>query len=290
MWLQHGWLGDNAWFITNGKSEEDRARFRDPERLAELDRLLTRHRIRDVFPHLCPAEPDGSIAKVNGEQVERMLDALGAKRILPWVGGVLGVSVQPSLPAWRERFVGSVHELLALHPRLAGVQLNVEPCSSEEPGMLALLEELKAALPVDAVLSVAAYPPPTILHPFGDVHWNEPFYRRVASVADQMVPMMYDTSLRFRMLYRRIMASWTKEVLAWSEGTPTLLGLPAYDDAGSGYHDPSVENLEEALWGVHEGLAELPALPDAYRGVAIYSDWEMTEAEWQTMHTRFLAE
>jgi len=52
--------------------------------------------------------------------------------------------------------------------------------------------------------------------------------------------------------------------------------LPAYDDNQSGYHDPTVENLGNALAGV---LAAPRAANVA--GVAIYSEWEMTPDEWQ---------
>jgi len=288
LWLQHGWLGDNGWFAETGKTLEQRTLMRSPERVAELASLLDRHGIRDVFPHLCPANPDGSVMPVDAKATERFLDALPGRRVMPWIGGILDVHVHPSKPQWRKKFVASAAALCAEHARLAGVHVNVEPCPSGDAGFLDLLSELRAALPSEAVLSVAAYPPPTFLHPFEDVHWDEAYYRRVARLADQMVPMMYDTSLRTRMLYRRIMAEWTREVLAWSEGTPALLGLPAYDDADTGYHDPEIENLVEGLAGVHEALASHDALPDAYRGVAIYSDWEMDESEWATLRDGFL--
>jgi hypothetical protein len=82
---------------------------------------------------------------------------------------------------------------------------------------------------------------------------------------------------------------WTREVLAWSAGTSVLLGLPAYDDRGVGYHDPDVENLADALLGVHDGLASLPELPASYQGVALYSEWEMSDDEWATLRQRFLS-
>ncbi len=287
MWLQHGWLGDNAWFAETGKPLEQRTAMRSPERAAELAALLERHGVRDVFPHLCPTNPDGSVMSVDRAATERFLDALTAHRVIPWIGGVLDRHIHPELPGWRAKFVASAVGLCAEHPRFAGVHVNVEPCPSGNGGFLDLLAELRAALPKEALLSVAAYPPPTFLHPFEDVHWDEAYYRKVSAIADQMVVMMYDTSLKTRMLYRRIMAAWTREVLAWSEGTPTLLGLPAYDDAETGYHDPEIENLAEGLAGIHEGLASFEALPDAYRGVALYSDWEMDDGEWGVMREMF---
>jgi hypothetical protein len=83
------------------------------------------------------------------------------------------------------------------------------------------------------------------------------------------------------------MAEWTGEVLSWCEGRPVLLGVPAYDDAGTGYHHPEVENLTNALAGIHAGLMGLDSLPPHYRGVAIYCDWEMDAAEWTLLEERF---
>lgn len=84
------------------------------------------------------------------------------------------------------------------------------------------------------------------------------------------------------------MTRWTHEVLAWAEETPVLLGLPAYDDRDVGYHDADVENVSHALAGVHAALETYPRLPGSYQGIALYSDWEMTADEWDTLRTSFL--
>ena len=99
--------------------------------------------------------------------------------------------------------------------------------------------------------------------------------------------MMYDTALRVPKLYQGLMADWTTEVLAWSEGKPVLLGVPTYDDAGVEYHNPRVENLRNALLGIHRGLSRQP-LPSNYQGVAMYCDWETDEAEWKFFRDHFV--
>src|SRR2546423_1450385 len=56
IWISHGWLGGDEWFIKNSKTN-DVQRFRDPKRISELATRLRQHHITDVFPHVCPAEP-----------------------------------------------------------------------------------------------------------------------------------------------------------------------------------------------------------------------------------------
>ena len=289
LWLQHGWLADDGWFIRNGK--EDRMnQLRDPAALAAQVELCRRHHITDLFPHLCPANSDGALPAVDDAQVERFLGAFAAPefRVMPWVGGAYESGAGPSDANWRNAFVVSIADLMARHPRLAGVHVNIEPCPSGHAGLLNLLEELRPVFPTGKLISVAAYPPPTILHRFPDVHWEEGYFRQVATRCDQMVVMMYDTSIRTPKLYRNLMRSWTREVISWAGDKQVLLGLPTYDDADSGDHDPSVENLMNALSGVHAGLMSFPTMPPSYQGVAIYCDWEMTSDEWQTFRENFL--
>jgi glycosyl hydrolase family 18 (putative chitinase) len=287
IWLQHGWLGDRSWFKKYNKLDK-LSHFRDPERVRELAELLARHNIRDVFPHLCPARTDGRILPVDDQATEVFLDKFKGFRVMPWIGGVLSKNVILKDPRWRKTFVASIEKLLTAHPRLAGVHLNVEPCPSGNSNFLRLLDEIKEILPKGKVLSVAAYPPPTILHPYPQVHWDKSYFIKVAKRADQIAVMMYDTSIRFRMLYRHLMAEWTLEILRWSEGSQVLLGLPAYEDLRVEYHHADVENLTEALQGIHIGLTIFGQLPDNYQGTAIYSEWQMNDSKWQAFRKHFM--
>lgn len=147
---------------------------------------------------------------------------------------------------------------------------------------------MRRALPPGKILSVAAYPPPTWMHPYPDVHWDGSYFREVSRRTDQMAVMMYDTGLSYQKFYRNLMRSWTQEVLDGSDHAEILLGLPAYDDAGAGYHDPKVENLENAMLGIHAALNRYDPLPARYQGVALYSEWEMDDAEWDYFEKNFL--
>lgn len=287
IWLQHGWLGADEWFIRNAKTNRI-VEFRDPARIRALADKLRAHHVTDVFPHVSPASAQGPLPPVDDAQVARFLDVFDSFRVIPWTGGVNDNHVHLESLRWRSNFVGSIRSLLDRHPRLAGIQINVEPLRSGTTNFLDLLDELRGALPRGKIISIAAYPPPTRWQPSPEVHWDEPFFRAVARRCDQLAVMMYDTSLRNRKLYEQLMSKWTREILDWSEGASVLLGLPTYDDAGVGYHHPSAENLTNSLRGVHHGLTKRAPLPTNYCGVALYCEWEMDEAEWGYFRSHFI--
>lgn len=118
------------------------------------------------------------------------------------------------------------------------MHLNVEPWPSGHPGMLRLLDDLRAALPPGRALSVAAYPPPTLWQSDLEIHWTPSYLREVARRSDQVAVMMYDTGIPLAKPYEALMARWTREVLRDAAPTPVLLGLPTYDDADKPWHRP----------------------------------------------------
>jgi len=276
IWLGHGWLGDDGWFRRNDRNVAD---FRDVDKCTALLQRLRDNGIATVYPHLCPAQFNGRIAPCDDEQVERFLDIAtqcGIK-VVPWIGGVLGESARPADERWRSNFVSSVDELLKMHPRLAGVQVNIEPMPSGDADFLKLLEELRAVT-ADRTLSVAAYPPPTRWHPVSDVHWNLDYLSQVASRCDQLAVMMYDTAIPLEKFYIALVKRWTKELseTVHPTGCELILGIPAYEDADVSYHHPKVENVSSALKGISAAKPE-----DKINGIAIYCEWEMNEGKWK---------
>ena len=163
------------------------------------------------------------------------------------------------------------------HPRLAGVQVNIEPMPDGNADFLTLLEELRAAIP-GKTLSVAAYPPPTTWHQIPDVHWSPEYLRQVAGRCDQMAVMMYDTGITLEKCYIDLMRRWTAQLTEALRSTECglLLGIPAYEDAGAGYHHPRVEHISAALRGIS---AAAPG--EDIRGIALYCEWEMNEPKWR---------
>ena len=286
IWLRHGWFADDTYFRRN--PGQNAAAFRGTPAAENLMRQLKARRIHYVYPHLCPAQPHGELPDYNNTQIGVFLDVAEKYdiQVIPWIGGVLNESARIHDSAWRKSFCASVAKLLKNHPRLAGVQVNVEPLPDGDAAFLELLAELKQVLP-GKILSVAAYPPPTRWHPFPNVHWSPEYLRKVAERADQMCVMMYDTALRYEKFYVALMRSWSRELTEAVSGTrcELLFGLPAYDDAGVGYHDPEVENLSSALSGCAAGLDNNSG--EIFAGFAIYCEWEMTPEKWAVWE-RFL--
>ena len=284
LWLAHGWMGDDAWFARNKRNPADYDTSSARDRLRST---CAENGILYVFPHLCPASPRGDLPAHDADRIEALLAALPDAKVLPWVGGVHGRHCPVESSVWRAAFAANCADLLRRHPGLAGLHLNIEPMPDGNTAFLALLDELKRALGDEKLLSVAAYPPPTRWHPNPEVHWSEAYYREVDRRCDQLAPMLYDTSLRLEKVYTRLVSDWTHEVATWTDHAELVLGVPAYEDAGVGYHDPRVENLDSALRGVNAALADLGPRARRVSGVAVYADWTTSPDEWALFRRRF---
>jgi hypothetical protein len=116
------------------------------------------------------------------------------------------------------------------------------------------------------------------MHPHPEVHWQAEYFRAVAERVDQIVPMLYDTGITREKLYVDLVRRWTGEVLDWSGRSEVLLGIPAYDDAGVGYHDPAVENPANAMAGIFAAVNHRDELT-RLSGIAIYAEWTLTPAD-----------
>lgn len=276
IWLGHGWLGDDLWFKRNKQKFEA---FRSAEKIEKLLKKLADNDIKTVYPHLCPAQFNGRIAAYNDEQIELFLNIADKYKIkvIPWVGGIFKESARPSDEKWRQNFISSIVELLQKHPRLGGVQVNIEPMPSGNRDFLILLDELNVAMQ-GKILSIAAYPPPTILHRFPSVHWDLKYLAEIGKRTDQMAVMMYDTAIPYRKFYINLYKQWIDDLskTLYKTNTEILLGVPAYEDAGVGYHHPEVENISAAL----SAISASPFKKNI-SGVAIYCEWEMTPDKWQ---------
>jgi len=287
VWLQHSWFASDSWFVRQ-KQRKKPSDFRSVKAIKKLYKLLQKHHIKYVFPHVAPTTQGSRLPRVHDRQVQRFLRVFKGVRVVPWIGGVWNKQAFPQDPKWRRRFTKSIGKLLKKHPQLAGVHINIEPCLSGNPHFFRLLEETRRVLRPGQLLSVAAYPPPTFFQQSLEVHWEKEYYQEISKRADQMVVMMYDTSLRFQKLYQHLLSSWTAEVLNWSTKSQVMLGIPAYEDKGLRYHHPKVENIHNSILGINAALSKYDRLPGNYQGIAIYSEWTMNPSKWKLLRQLYL--
>ncbi len=276
IWLGHGWLGDDDWFNENAR---DTTKFRSRVAILALKNELDSHGIRDVFGHLTPTNLDGKIPEVDANQTKLFLELLPNKRVMPWLGGVTGKTVFLSSSQWRKNFVSSTKNLLERFPDFAGVHLDFEPLPNQDQGFLELLLELRVAIGTSKLISVAT-PIPKV----GFWGWDKSMFLKVSSNTDQIVPMLYDTHIPLEKPYVALMAFWTREILDWSNGKEVLLGVPAWDEPTAS-HKPKVENLKNALRGIHAALES--EIPKNYAGIALYAHFTMKASRWKVLETEF---
>jgi len=284
VWLEHAWLSASS----------------TPAAGEALVRRMRARGIRTLYPHLCPMQRDGSLpADFSPEALKRLLTAARRAgpgetplRVVPWVGGVHGKTVFLSDKQQAERFAAECARLTSEFDA-DGVQVNIEPLSSGDTRFLRLLEKIREAIGPEKILSVAAYPPPTRLHPSPMVHWDREMYREVAARADELAVMAYDTGVRTSPVYRRLVADWTVEALRWSAESGNgdvrvFIGIPSYGEE-SGYHHPRTENVRNAVAGVNLGLERLAASAGEsdrralalLAGLAVYRDRTTDALEWR---------
>jgi hypothetical protein len=148
------------------------------------------------------------------------------------------------------------------------------------------LRELRAAIG-EHTIGVAAYPPPTPLHPYADVHWSLDFLAEVCDVADDVAVMAYDTSLPTAAAYSGLLTEWTEAIgrTLPAPGDPRgctwRMGVPDYDD-DEPWHRPAAETLEAAIAGI--AAARPGRGPD---GLAIYASWTTDAVEWAAFDRRW---
>ncbi|MFT5684379.1 MAG: hypothetical protein ACI8RZ_005320 [Myxococcota bacterium] len=282
VWLRRIWLHDDP--LLAGREDALFAGLIEDTRRLGITRL---------YPFLGPMDADGhpgwrsdeGIRGYEPDRVKRFFDAMHAARpelkIHPWTGGILDRDVRFSDEERLARFVTHTAQIVALGAD--GIQLNVEPLPDGTTEYLDLLRAVKAAIGPDKTLSVAAYPPTTLLHPFSEVHWSLDYSRQVCEIADEVAVMAYDTGLGQRVLFRGLVEKWAADLAETlpppsAGGCELLIGLPAYED-DEPWHRPDVETIDVALSGVIRAFPKV--LPEHVRGVAVYASWTTDASEWR---------
>lgn len=250
-------------------------------------------RFRYLFPFVTYLQADGSFSPSYAHASEFVS---GFRRfntdtlLLAWMGvplqkqGRLGVDGWVDLADESVRLeIASFATSLVEEAGFDGVHLDVETVPDGDPSYLLLLDEVRAALPADRLLSVASgYWVPAAVNSLpivGGYKWSEHYYRAVAARVDQIAAMTYDSLMPYPALYRVWMREQVSGISSSLEDTDVelLVGVSASREKTDTHH-PGAEGVANGLAGL---CAALKAGSHA-GGVAVYAAWEATAEDWET--------
>ncbi len=264
----------------------------EPHSEAEIVALsadLTARQLTTVYVFTTYRQPDGTFNPTYDDAatfVPALKRAAPELDVQAWIGLPLGyVNLED---AATRTAIAEFCATLVREVGFDGVHLDPEPVHDGDGGMLALLEEVRAALGPGPRLSLAGrriWPLwPAVRWPaVGRWTWSAPYYREVVRRVDQVAVMVYDSALPWAPLYRQ----WVRfQVIALSRilenrDTVLFIGVPTSEERTFS-HRPAAETMASGLAGVIEGLNDAATRPAAVTGVAIYPYWETDAAEWET--------
>lgn len=259
--------------------------------------LEARHRkIRYLFPYVSYLKNDGAFSPSYAYAAEfvNMFRAFDDEiRILAWIGlpltntRAIGVQgwVDLSQATTRQHIVDFIGKIVEQAP-FDGVHINAETVSNNDPNFLALLDEIRIRLGAEKLISVAGshWVSDGINQWPGvrDVRWTSSYYRLVGQRVNQIATMTYDSYMPHAALYRLWMREQVKGISASLGNTEVelLIGLSVSHER-TRTHQPRVENLESGLAGICVAISD----SEIVQGVAIYADWEFSQADrhiWET--------
>lgn len=280
LWLEHAWVGE----------EKTRAE------IEELVRKLEDNDIGTVFLHSGPFEADGTIPPETYAFAPYFLEVArefnAEIQYQAWLG-----QRRDAINLDDKEVQHNVAKSAMIMSQLVGfdgVHFDVEPVWDGDLGFIDALRESRELMPDDKVISVALaeFIPQSVIwlteksHDFKTYN-SEVNYLNVAQYADQVVVMVYDTGLHSEWWYRKLVAEQTIWLSRLLEGKQLFVGIPSYEDETRD-SDFKVENIENGIIGVIDGLNNVRSEEENFEGVAIYSYWETDESEWETFKQYWL--
>lgn len=158
-------------------------------------------------------------------------------------------------------------------------------------GSIGLNKPLAVAVPADLTPLNVDFNVASIIAP--DTIWTTQYKQRVSLQADQLVITAYNSYLSDPIDYIYWVAHQVGSFSEALEGIETrsqlMISIPNYA-ALPPAHDPAIESMSAALDGV---IRAIPALTSAQnqrlQGVAIFTDRELTGADWQVFRDKWLS-
>lgn len=271
IWIEHKWVEEDI-------SEKE---------ISELVFSLQDMEFNTVFVHTGPIKADGTIDSETYKNAERFL-SIARKygsdiQYQAWLGQVRSV-IDLSDPFVRENIVDQA-EILTKMIGFDGIHYDIEPVWDGDLDFISLLKETKVVLKDEKIISVALaeFIPTYVLKTLGKFYdfqnYNSEInYLNVSKYADQIVVMVYDTSISKDYLYRFLVKEQCIWVSRLYENKDVFIAIPSYDEATQAF-DPEVENIENGLLGIISGLNNFRSREKNFKGVAIYAYWTMDEKE-----------
>jgi hypothetical protein len=272
VWLGHEWVGE----------------YKNKIKVYDLIRDLERRQIDTVFVHAGPFKDDGSIDPSTYQNAVGFIEyakmANKEMSFQAWLGQVRS-NVDLKDPSVRHNMAKQALILTEM-VGFDGVHIDIEPVWDNDEDFLSLLKEIREVISKDKIISVALaeFIPGAFVFAAEKVHKFENFnsevsYKGSAKYADQIVVMAYDTGINRGWLYKWLVEEQTIRLTNLLEGKEVFIGIPAYNDEKEGFN-PKVENIENGLMGIINGLNNIRSEEENFAGVAIYPYWEIDENEW----------
>lgn len=272
VWLGHEWVGE----------------YKNKFKVYDLIRDLEKHQIDTVFVHAGPFKDDGSIDPATYQNAVSFIEyaKMANKKMSfqAWLGQVRS-NVDLKNPATRHNMANQAL-ILTKMVGFDGVHIDIEPVRDNDEDFLLLLKEIREVISKDKIISVALaeFIPGSLIFAAEKIYAFKNFnsevsYKDGAKYADQIVVMAYDTGINRDWLYRWLVEEQTIRLTNLLEGKEVFIGIPAYNEEKDGFN-PKVENIENGLKGVINGLNNIRSDEENFAGVAIYPYWEVSEDEW----------
>ena len=178
-----------------------------------------------------------------------------------------------------------------------GVLLDVKPMFAGNDDFIRLIRRVRSAVGSEHTIAVAATadltPHDLRLQDIPSIApgtmWSPNFKQRVMVLADEVVLLMYQSYRQERLDYVNWVAYHVESYVKLLEAnTDILVSIPNYGGASSA-HNPEIETMAGAIDGVHEGLRRLDEEERALlTGIAIFSDEQLSEADWTLFREQWL--
>jgi hypothetical protein len=278
LWLGHSWV--------SGRGGD----------LGALTGRLRGSGIRDVYVLAGQLDAGGSVGPAAYPAARAFIASLHAA--LPSVrvfavlaGNVASGGLDLDDAGTRGRIVASA--VAALRAGFGGLQYELTPVASGDPGLLSLLSATRsAATPAPLSVVVPKIEPlpgfrlPASLLAGHPVFWDASYLTAVAGRVSQVALMAFSTGMPFPSWYGGYVARETRLALrAVPSATGLMLGIPAYAASNVGHHG-SAETVGAALGGIRVALTG-SGHPRALLGVGMFGfesatgqDWASYRSDW----------